>query len=61
MVTSSKYEVAGVRAAMVSLQRGLQQMDVLRTAAALARLSQCNGVDWHGGNFASATPDNLRH
>jgi molybdopterin-dependent oxidoreductase alpha subunit len=50
-------EAAGVHAVMVSLQRGLQQMGLLRTAAALVRLNQrkgfdCPGCAWpeeHGG------------
>jgi molybdopterin-dependent oxidoreductase alpha subunit len=56
-VTPRKHEAAGVRAVMVSLQRGLQQMGAIRTAAALARLNQrkgfdCPGCAWpeeHGG------------
>ncbi|KLO29214.1 FdhF/YdeP family oxidoreductase [Mycobacterium haemophilum] len=47
-VTPRKQEAAGVRAVMVSLQRGLQQMGALRTAAALARLNQRNGFDCPG-------------
>ena len=50
-------EAAGVKAVMVSMQRGLEQMGPLRTAAALARLNQqkgfdCPGCAWpeeHGG------------
>jgi len=56
-VTPRKHEAAGMRAVMVSLQRGLQQMGALRTAAALSRLNQrkgfdCPGCAWpeeHGG------------
>src|SRR6516162_1071192 len=56
-ITPPRREAAGVKAVMVSLQRGLQQMGVLRTAAALARLNQrkgfdCPGCAWpeeHGG------------
>ncbi|WP_261869748.1 FdhF/YdeP family oxidoreductase [Mycobacterium marinum] len=47
-VTSPKREAAGVRAVLVSLQRGLEQMGALRTAAALARLNQRNGFDCPG-------------
>jgi molybdopterin-dependent oxidoreductase alpha subunit len=57
IVTPRKAEAAGVRAVMVSLQRSLEQMGALRTAAALARLNQrqgfdCPGCAWpeeHGG------------
>ncbi|MCW2686558.1 MAG: Oxidoreductase alpha (Molybdopterin) subunit, partial [Mycobacterium sp.] len=50
-------EAAGVRAVMVSLQRGLKQMGLARTTAALVRLNQrqgfdCPGCAWpeeHGG------------
>ncbi len=56
-VAPRKHEAAGVRAVMVSLQRGLEQMGALRTAATLARLNQrkgfdCPGCAWpeeHGG------------
>jgi hypothetical protein len=56
-VTEPKHEAAGVKAVMVSLQRGLESMGALRTAAALARLNQrkgfdCPGCAWpeeHGG------------
>ena len=47
-VTPRKREAAGVRAVLVSLQRGLAQMGALRTAAALARLNQRNGFDCPG-------------
>ncbi len=48
-----------MRVATVSLQRGLQQMGALCTAAALARLNQRNSIHWYGGHFASATPDTV--
>jgi molybdopterin-dependent oxidoreductase alpha subunit len=56
-VTPRKAEAAGVRAVLVALRRGLEQMGALRTAAALARLNQrqgfdCPGCAWpeeHGG------------
>ncbi len=41
-------EAAGVKAVIVSLQRGLQQMGAVRTAAALARLNQRHGFDCPG-------------
>lgn len=47
-VAPREREAAGVRAVMVSLQRGMQQMGALRTAAALARLNQRNGFDCPG-------------
>ncbi|ORX08630.1 hypothetical protein AWC27_25270 [Mycobacterium szulgai] len=47
-VSPRKHEAAGVRAVLVSLQRGLQQMGALRTAAALARLNQRHGFDCPG-------------
>jgi molybdopterin-dependent oxidoreductase alpha subunit len=56
-VTPPKHEAAGLRAVMVSLQRELEQMGAMRTAAALARINQrkgfdCPGCAWpeeHGG------------
>ncbi len=56
-VTDREHEAAGVKAVLVSLQRGLESMGALRTAAALARLNQrkgfdCPGCAWpeeHGG------------
>jgi len=47
-VSPRKHEAAGVRAVMVSLQRGLAQMGALRTAAALSRLNQRHGFDCPG-------------
>jgi molybdopterin-dependent oxidoreductase alpha subunit len=47
-VAPQKHEAAGVRAVMVSMQRGLEQMGALRTAAALARLNQRHGFDCPG-------------
>lgn len=47
-VTPRKHEAAGVRAVLVSLQRALEQMGALRTAAALARLNQRHGFDCPG-------------
>ena len=49
VITSErKQEAAGVKAVMVSLQRGLEQMGPLRTAATLARLNQRHGFDCPG-------------
>jgi molybdopterin-dependent oxidoreductase alpha subunit len=47
-VTGAEHEAAGVRAVMVSLQRGLESMGAVRTAAALARLNQRHGFDCPG-------------
>src|SRR6195952_2944778 len=55
--TGAEGEAAGVKAVMVSMQRGVTSMGPLRTAAALTRLNQregfdCPGCAWpeeHGG------------
>jgi molybdopterin-dependent oxidoreductase alpha subunit len=47
-VAPRKHEAAGVRAVMVSMQRGLAQMGAVRTAAALSRLNQRHGFDCPG-------------
>ena len=47
-VTGAEHEAAGVKAVMVSLQRGLESMGAVRTAAALARLNQRHGFDCPG-------------
>jgi anaerobic selenocysteine-containing dehydrogenase len=57
VTTGAEGEAAGVKAVMVSMQRGLASMGPLRTAAALVRLNQrkgfdCPGCAWpeeHGG------------
>jgi molybdopterin-dependent oxidoreductase alpha subunit len=57
VTTGAEHEAAGVKAVMVSLQRGVTSMGPLRTAAALVRLNQqkgfdCPGCAWpeeHGG------------
>jgi molybdopterin-dependent oxidoreductase alpha subunit len=57
ITTGAEHEAAGVKAVMVSLQRGLESMGAVRTAAALLRLNQrkgfdCPGCAWpeeHGG------------
>ena len=46
--TGREDEAAGVKAVMVSLQRGLTQMGPVRTTAALARLNQRHGFDCPG-------------
>jgi molybdopterin-dependent oxidoreductase alpha subunit len=47
-VSGAEHEAAGVTAVMVSLQRGLESMGAVRTAAALARLNQRHGFDCPG-------------
>jgi molybdopterin-dependent oxidoreductase alpha subunit len=47
-VTGAKHEAAGVKAVLVSMQRGLEQMGPVRTATALARLNQRHGFDCPG-------------
>ncbi|MCP2628180.1 FdhF/YdeP family oxidoreductase [Mycolicibacterium smegmatis] len=49
VITSGpKHEAAGVKAVMVSMQRGLTQMGPVRTTAALTRLNQRHGFDCPG-------------
>jgi molybdopterin-dependent oxidoreductase alpha subunit len=48
VVTAREHEAAGVKAVMVSLKRGLQEMGPVRTAATLARLNQRHGFDCPG-------------
>ncbi|MEZ0053607.1 molybdopterin-dependent oxidoreductase alpha subunit [Mycobacterium sp. MAA66] len=47
-VTGPEHEAAGVKAVMVSMQRGLDQMGPTRTAAALTRINQRHGFDCPG-------------
>src|SRR2546423_8053890 len=47
-VTGAEHEAAGVTAVMVSLQRGLESMGAVRTAAAPAPLNQRHGFDRPG-------------
>src|SRR3982074_168672 len=47
-VAGPEHEAAGVKAVLVSLQRGLKSMGAVRTAAALARLNQRHGFDCPG-------------
>lgn len=46
--TGAKDEAAGVKAVLVSMQRGFEQMGPLRTAAALTKLNQRHGFDCPG-------------
>jgi molybdopterin-dependent oxidoreductase alpha subunit len=47
-VSGAEHEAAGVKAVMVSLHRGLDQMGPVRTVAALSRLNQRHGFDCPG-------------
>jgi molybdopterin-dependent oxidoreductase alpha subunit len=47
-ITGAKHEAAGVKAVMVSMQRGLAEMGPVRTLATLARLNQRHGFDCPG-------------
>lgn len=47
-ITGAKHEAAGVKAVMVSMQRGFSEMGPLRTAATLSRLNQRHGFDCPG-------------
>ncbi|MCI4675192.1 FdhF/YdeP family oxidoreductase [Candidatus Mycolicibacterium alkanivorans] len=47
-VSDAKHEAAGVKAVMVSMQRGLAEMGPVRTLATLARLNQRHGFDCPG-------------
>jgi molybdopterin-dependent oxidoreductase alpha subunit len=47
-VAGAEHEAAGVKAVLVSLQRGLESMGAARTAAALARINQRHGFDCPG-------------
>lgn len=46
--TGAEDEAAGVKAVLVSMQRGFEQMGPLRTATALAKLNQRHGFDCPG-------------
>ncbi|MEZ0365046.1 FdhF/YdeP family oxidoreductase [Mycobacterium sp. pUA109] len=66
LATGPKREAAGVKAVLVSLQRGLSSMGAWRTAASLTRLNQrhgfdCPGCAWpeeHGGRKAAEFCEN---
>ncbi|QZY47073.1 FdhF/YdeP family oxidoreductase [Mycolicibacterium austroafricanum] len=47
-VSGAQHEAAGVKAVLVSMQRGLEQMGPARTAATLAKLNQRHGFDCPG-------------
>ena len=47
-VGAAEHEAAGVKAVMVSLRRGLEQMGAVRTASTLSRLNQRHGFDCPG-------------
>src|ERR1700704_285585 len=48
VISGPEHEAAGVKAVMVSLHRGLEQMGPVRTAATLTRLNQRHGFDCPG-------------
>jgi molybdopterin-dependent oxidoreductase alpha subunit len=48
VISGVEHEAAGVKAVMVSLHRGLEQMGPVRTAATLTRLNQRHGFDCPG-------------
>ncbi|SBS79517.1 conserved hypothetical protein [uncultured Mycobacterium sp.] len=47
-VSGAKHEAAGVKAVMISMQRGLAEMGPVRTLATLSRLNQRHGFDCPG-------------
>ncbi|MCZ4535957.1 FdhF/YdeP family oxidoreductase [Gordonia terrae] len=59
VVTDAK-NAAGVKAVLASLQRGVEQMGVLRTAQTLAKLNQRNGFDCPGCAWPE-TPGHRKH
>lgn len=48
VISGAKHEAAGMKAVLVSMQRGLTQMGPVRTAATLTRLNQRHGFDCPG-------------
>ncbi|MBM7417351.1 FdhF/YdeP family oxidoreductase [Rhodococcoides corynebacterioides] len=60
VVTKNKSYAAGVPAVLVSLQRGVEQMGAMRTAASFARLNQRNGFDCPGCAWPE-TPGHRKH
>ena len=60
VVTSHKSYAAGVPAVLVSLQRGIEQMGLGRTAISLAKLNQRKGYDCPGCAWPE-TPGHRKH
>ncbi|MFW0795836.1 FdhF/YdeP family oxidoreductase [Gordonia sp. CPCC 205515] len=60
VVTHEKSYAAGVPAVKVSLQRGIEQMGVVRTARTLVKLNQRNGFDCPGCAWPE-TPGHRKH
>ena len=60
VVTPEKSHAAGVKAVLVSLQRGMEQMGVVRTAQSLLKLNQRNGFDCPGCAWPE-TPGHRKH
>lgn len=48
VISGAKHQAAGMKAVLVSMQRGLTQMGPVRTAATLTRLNQRHGFDCPG-------------
>lgn len=60
VVTKNKQYAAGIPAVLVSLQRGIEQMGVARTALSLAKLNQRKGFDCPGCAWPE-TPGHRKH
>ncbi|WP_373194825.1 FdhF/YdeP family oxidoreductase [Gordonia terrae] len=60
VVSAEKSHAAGVKAVLVSLQRGVEQMGVVRTAQTLLKLNQRNGFDCPGCAWPE-TPGHRKH
>ncbi|MGW6034901.1 FdhF/YdeP family oxidoreductase [Gordonia terrae] len=60
VVTDEKTHAAGVKAVLVSLQRGMEQMGVVRTAQTLLKMNQRNGFDCPGCAWPE-TPGHRKH
>lgn len=60
VVTKNKQYAAGLPAVLVSLQRGIEQMGVARTALSLAKLNQRKGFDCPGCAWPE-TPGHRKH
>ncbi|MGB3484944.1 MAG: FdhF/YdeP family oxidoreductase [Mycobacterium sp.] len=60
LVTAEKDHAAGMKAVLVSLQRGVEQMGLARTTRTLARLNQRHGFDCPGCAWPE-TPGHRKH
>lgn len=52
-VSGEEHHAAGMKAVMVSLRRGVEQMGVVRTTQVLTKLNQRNGFDCPGRPITS--------